>query len=262
MRKDALLEVDALQFAYSKERTILNHISFSIGRGEIFVLLGPNGAGKSTLLFCLSGFFRDYEGEIRLKGRNIKAYSTRELSQNIGYVPQINHIQGDYKVRDYVAMGTAPYLGLFSVPTAKEYKTVDNILEKMGIASLSQRPINQLSGGEFQQVQIARTFLQKPDLILMDEPTNHLDFGNINRMLQRIKELSSQEGVSVLLTSHMPDHALVLNGNVGILNRDGTMQSGAPERIMTEEILSDIYDTNVCLPFVPEVHRYVCLNNG
>ena len=257
MEQTALLRAENLSFAYDKEN-IFSQVSFSLQKGEIFTILGSNGAGKSTLLNCVSNLLTPAAGQVFLDGQPIASIPLRTVAQKIGYVPQMGLPSFSYTVRDYVVMGRAPYLGILHVPGPEEYEKVDAVLEKMSISYLADKIFTQISGGERQQVQIARALVQEPEIILLDEPTNHLDYGNQIKVLQIIRDLA-RDGISVVLTTHMPDHAILLDGTVGILDREGHMTVGPAQQIISEESLQRLYQTDLHLLYLEPLGRVACL---
>jgi iron complex transport system ATP-binding protein len=117
-------------------------------------------------------------------------------------------------------------------------------MERMGITSLADRPYTQLSGGQQQLVLIARALTQEPDLLIMDEPTASLDFGNQQLVLQQMRHLAD-EGTSVLMVTHDPDHALFCAHRVIVMEAGRIIAEGAPNEVLDTECLQRIYHTNV-----------------
>ena len=235
-----ILEVEHLSFAYRPERPLFYDVSFAFEQGQVLSILGANGAGKSTLLNCIANLLLPQQGEIRLHGTPLSRLELREISRIIGYVPQ-SHT-----------------LGTFQQPGRADYDLVDATLEEMGLLPLANRPYTELSGGERQQVTIARVIVQQPELILLDEPTNHLDYGNQLRALSMVRALVKR-GFGVIMTSHNPDHVLLLGGQVGILGNDGRFLVGNAEEVMTEERLRALYRSDLYLTYVERVGRKVCI---
>ena len=256
------LEVRDLSYSYDGHRTIFSDVSFELRAGDVFVILGANGAGKSTLLDCVSNMLKPKTGQVLIKGRDINELSERELACCMGYVPQISTPAFSYTVRDFVVMGRAPHLGLLKVPGDEEYAIADEVLEYMGISHLADKIYSNISGGERQQVQIAKVLTQKTEIILFDEPTNHLDYGNQHKIIQEIAQLAKDNSIAVVMTSHMPDHAMLLNSKVGILDRTGHMTVGTPQEVMSEESLRTLYNTDLHMVYVEELGRYACLTGG
>lgn len=255
------LSVNHLAYGYKNKKPLWKDVSFSVNKGEIFSILGSNGAGKSTLLRCLIGFLAPKEGSVLFEDDD--GHSCNVADENsgfnrlVGYVPQMQDTAYSFDLRDYVIMGRAPYLGMFQSPGASDYEKADEIMDEMGIYDFRDQPFNTLSGGQQRQAVIARAILQDPKMIIMDEPTNHLDYGNQFRVIEMIEKLADR-GMTIILTTHMPDHVLYLGRRAGIL-MDGTMCTGNVEEVITEENLKKIYHIPVHMVYLKEFNRTVCV---
>ncbi|WP_269848866.1 ABC transporter ATP-binding protein [Methanosarcina horonobensis] len=172
-------------------------------------ILGPNGAGKSTLIKCIAGIFKPAAGSIRILGEDTASLGEKGIARHIGYVPQQNEVVFPFTVLDFVVMGRAPHLSMFSSPSAEDMEIARESLEVIGLSDLAERPVSSLSGGQSQMVLIARALVQKPSLLLLDEPTSHLDFGNQVLVLEAVQRLASL-GMSIVMNTHMPDHAFLV----------------------------------------------------
>ena len=253
-----LLSVNNISFGYTPEKLVLKDISFELGAGDIMTVLGPNGVGKSTLFDCLCRLRVPLTGAIQVDSNPIEKYSHRQLANLITLVSQKITSIFDFTVREYVVMGCAPRVPTFGKPSAKDYADADQALEDIGISRFSERIFTQLSGGEQQQVTIAKAVAQRPKIILFDEPTSFLDVGNQQKVLRLIKKMASS-GFAIIMTTHNPDHAIQLGGICALMHPDGHMVIGPPESSLEEKLLSEIYQTPLRLFKVSELDRYACL---
>lgn len=243
-----LLEVKNISFAYGRQN-VLQDISFHVNKGEILFLLGPNGCGKTTLLDCVLGVLRPSQGDIYLKGKNIRGIGPMTIARQLAYVPQSHEKTFPYSVMDIVMMGRASYIGLFASPSAHDTAIVMDVLNMLGICHLKDRPYTQLSGGEGQLVMIARALVQQTPLIVMDEPTAHLDFKHEMVIMETIVGLVQETGLSILMASHFPNHAFYFENNhvdtrVALINQGGFVQLGRPAQVLSEENLQLTYNVN------------------
>ena len=250
-----LFEVRNISFSYEGEE-IFSDISFSIDKGDVLCILGPNGTGKTTLIKCLNGLHDIDSGEILINGRNIKRLSFREISTHIGYIPQSHVPSFPFKVLD-VVMGRAPYLNLTDSPKKEDIEIALNALKTLGIEHIMDKEYTNLSGGERQLVFLARILCQQPDILILDEPTSHLDFGNQIKLLEIIDNLS-KAGLSIIMSSHFPDHAFLSSNKVAILKDKKFIDFGTPDEVVTEENLRRAYSIDVKLIELDD-KRKVCV---
>jgi iron complex transport system ATP-binding protein len=239
-----VLRVEAIVFGYPGRCLLLHDVSFTVGSGDIFCLLGPNGAGKTTLLRCILGVQRMQGGHILIAGREVHTLTARELARHIAYVPQVANPSVPFSVTEMVLMGRTPYVRALAVPTHADLEMALWALDKVGIGHLAPRLYTEISGGERQLVLIARALAQQACLLLLDEPTANLDLGNQIKVLQVIRELAEQ-GYAVLMTSHLPDHAFLLRSRVALLAQGQIAVSGWPEEVVTDAVLSQLYNTRI-----------------
>ena len=209
-------------------------------------VLGPNGAGKSTLFRCILGFLPRYRGEIALCGHDLRFLDRRSLARLAAYIPQSSAPVYNYTVRDTVLMGADP----FHAPGPSQQETADRVLETLGIRDLADRGINEISGGERQLTLIARALAQQARILLMDEPAANLDYGNQFRLLQQVRRLTEQ-GYTVLLSTHNPEHALRFATHVLALHGGTVAACGPVEEMLTEELLHTLYRIPLTVAQVP-----------
>ena len=253
-----LLSVKSISFSYTPGKVVFQDISFSLNSGEIMTLLGPNGVGKSTLFDCLCRLKTPSVGEIRIDNIPIQDYKQRQLASVITLVTQQVHMVFDFTVRDFVVMGCAPRIPVLGKPAEKDYDEADKAMEELGVSDFANRMFNQLSGGEQQQVIIAKAIAQRPKIILFDEPTSFLDVGNQQKVLRLIKKMASS-GYAIIMTTHNPDHAIQLGGTCALLHPDGNMIAGSPESSLRDDILAEVYKIPLKVFNINELGRYACL---
>lgn len=269
------ISVENLTLSYEKN-LVLNNINFSIKKGSVVTLVGPNGCGKTTLLKIINGFLRQNEGTVYIDSRNIEEIANRELARVMGHVSQMHKSSFPFSVLDVVLTGRMPYISMFSTPGKEDIEKAYQVLEFMGIAHFARRPYTQISGGERQMVMIAKALAQEPDFLLLDEPTSFLDLKNQIHVLKTIINLSKTQNITVLMTLHEPNNALLFSDEIILLRKlhependnfssryehgpetspekknllafpeENIVSSGAPEKVMTPEKIKEAYGIDV-----------------
>jgi iron complex transport system ATP-binding protein len=236
----AMLEVKNISCGYGT-RIVVENVSFTLGTGELLCLLGPNGVGKTTLFRTILGSLERIGGEVLLNGEDVRRLNLRHLARKIAYVPQAHTPPFPFRVIDVVTMGRTAHFCVFSSPTTKDVKIAEDALRTMNIEHLREKSYTEISGGERQLVLVARALAQQAELLVMDEPTSNLDFGNQIRVLEHIRTVVRTQQVSVILTTHSPNHALAYASKVAIIGRDKSFAVGAPEEMISERYLRETY---------------------
>jgi iron complex transport system ATP-binding protein len=242
------LEVDGLCCGYGG-REVLRGVSFTVARGEIVCLLGPNGAGKTTLFKAILGFLRPGAGRVTVDGRDTRSWGRREFARTVAYIPQSHVPPFPFTVEDVVAMGRTAYLGAFGSPGPDDSRIAREAMESLGILGLRNRPYTEISGGERQMALIARAIAQDASFLVMDEPTSNLDFGNQMLVLRQVRALAAR-GLGVVMTSHAPNHAFLCSDKVLLMGPRG-IAAGAPEEVITEASMKEVYGVEVRLAESP-----------
>lgn len=258
MTKEYAVEIRNLTYRYDKTKKLLEDVCLQIPDNSVVTILGKNGTGKTTFLNCLLGFINDYSGDIILFGKKQKEFSRKELAQVVGLVPQLSQISFDFTVEEFVLMGCNPTMNYFAVPGRSGSEAVGAALETLNIAHLRNRFVNSLSGGERQLVYIARTLTQRPKIIVLDEPTSALDFGNIIKITDLITRLRN-DGYTIILTCHDPDFPFLFHSHTVAMLPDHSLLFGESDVILTDEVLSTIYDVPIKRVFLQEAKQYVCV---
>ena len=234
------LTTSTLAFAYSPEREILTSVSLSLETGRVLFILGANGTGKTTLLECMSGLRVPLRGSVRVDGQDLHQLPVRVRAQNIGLVPQMHEPVFEFTVEQAVLMGRAPHLGLFGRPSEQDHQVVQDVIAAVGISHLSRRPYTKISGGERQLALIARGLAQGAQCLMMDEPVAHLDPHHQHDVLSVVRQLAD-DGLSFIITSHLPNHALLYGNWVAFLTDGKVAVQGTPSATITEDSLKTAY---------------------
>ncbi|MGZ7068998.1 MAG: ABC transporter ATP-binding protein, partial [Methanobacterium sp.] len=222
----------------------------------VFCILGANGTGKTTLIKCLNGLMKLNSGKVLLNDQDIYSFNRSQIAKNIGYIPQMHNSTFPFTILDVVLMGRAPHIDTFSSPSRKDIKMAEDSLKSLNIYHMKDKPYTEISGGEQQLVFIARVLTQEPSVLLLDEPTSHLDFGNQIRTLNIIEKLANN-GLSVIMSSHFPDHAFISANKVAIIKGTEFIDIGTPEDVITEENMEKAYGIKVKI--VDMDYRTACI---
>lgn len=229
--KSLLIEARDLSKCYGEHRVnALRQVSLQIAAGDFVALMGPSGCGKSTLLNILGAIDRPTAGSVLINGENLFEKSEKALTQfrreRMGFIFQSFNLLTTLTAAENVA------LPLELNPKLKESTrkdSVKNILERVGMSHRANFYPSQLSGGEMQRVAIARALVHRPAIVLADEPTGNLDTENGESILQLLRELSGQDGQTVLMATHSDEAAQSAQRIIQM--RDG--------RMLNEPILSE-----------------------
>ncbi|GAA4273391.1 ABC transporter ATP-binding protein [Aquimarina gracilis] len=187
---------------------VLKDISFKVTTGEFASIMGKSGCGKSTLLYILSTMDTDYDGELYLNEELITGQGREELSylrnKHIGFVFQFHYLLSEFSVLENVML-PAKKLGEKTLEEI-EHDAIEK-LRVLGIDHLAKKRASRISGGEKQRVAIARALINNPSIIMGDEPTGNLDSYNSDNVFNIFKQLSDEQGLSLLVVTHDIDFA-------------------------------------------------------
>jgi len=234
-----MIEVRDLQFSYGSV-PVLSGISFHVDKGELCGLFGPNGTGKTTLFKCCLGFLKTQGGTISINGDSLSGKKTEELAKIVSYVPQDHKPPFPYLVREVILMGRTPHIGGFFGIKRRDKEIAIDAIETLGISTLSDRPYNQLSGGQRQMVLMARALAQDTPVLFLDELTSALDFQNQMKIWKIMRDIA-EDGKTIIPCSHDPNHVAWFCDRVVVVGMEGIVATGPPSEVISEKILSEIY---------------------
>ena len=201
------IEVQRLSKFYGSQKA-LNHISFSIGMGEVVGFLGPNGAGKSTLMRILTTYLAPSEGKAFLNGFDVES-EPMSVKRSVGYLPENNPLYEDLYVKEYLAFQCRMHkIGFDAIP---------DVIERVGLGDHQTKKISQLSKGYKQRVGLAAALLHDPEVLVLDEPTTGLDPNQLAEIRELIREIGKNK--TILLSTHIMQEVEAMCDRVIIINK-------------------------------------------
>ena len=231
-------------------RVIIDGISMTVEPAQTLGLVGPNGSGKSTLLRLICRLRRPASGVIRLDETDIARIAPRDIARRLALVEQQATTDAEITVLDVVRLGRIPHRGPLSSWSQRDDAAVEDALHHVGMAERRLQPWRTLSGGERQRVHIARALAQTPSELLLDEPTNHLDIRHQLEILSLVRTLP----VTSVIALHDLNLAAMFCDAVAVLKEGRVVAAGAPEQILTEAMIRDV--------FAVQAHVELTPNNG
>lgn len=227
---------------HGNSKVVLSDICASIRSGELTCLIGANGVGKSTLLRTLATFQPKLSGDIYIKGREIGAYTAKELARVIGVVLTEKPDVANMTATDMVLMGRSPYTGFWGGYSTDDRTIADKAISMVGIGGLANRPVSTLSDGERQKVMIAKALAQETPIIYLDEPTAFLDYPSKVEIMRLLHHISKETEKTVFLSTHDLELALQLADTVWLMDTTKGIHTGTPEDLALDGSLSAFFD--------------------
>jgi len=232
---------------------VLNNVTFSVGQGEVLGLIGPNGAGKTTMMNVITGIHRARSGEIRLSGDRISGLKSHQIAaRGLRRTFQTSLLCPGLSVVENVMLGLEPqqqygfwgaFLGNRSVHQFEfeaRRKSLE-MLEWMGMAAFAERRGNSLSFGQQRLVEIARALVSGPEILLLDEPAVGLTAPRVDELAQKIENIRSEFGTSILLIEHVMQLVLKACDRVVVMSTGEVIADGAPDSVTADRNVVESY---------------------
>ncbi|MCF3944496.1 ABC transporter ATP-binding protein [Oceanobacillus alkalisoli] len=225
----------------------LEDINLSIQKGEIVSLVGPNGSGKSTLLRLMSRLISPKSGEILLVGKAIKSMKTEDVAKKLAMLPQMLDHQLDLTVAELVEFGRYPHRGAYSKLTTEDKKVTQWAIEITKLQSFRNRMLHSLSGGERQRAWIAMAIAQRPEILLLDEPTTFLDISHQLEVMELVKDLNENFGMTVVMVLHDINQAARYSERMIVLKNGKVLYDSTPTDVLRREMFQSVFgiDANI-----------------
>ncbi len=234
------IRIKGLAFAYRNFVLRVDELAFS--SGKVTSIVGPNGAGKTTLLKCIGAVLPVKRGTLHVDGKDIATLKSYERARLISYVPQEHGAAFNFVVLDFVLMGRAAYVPLFSVPSKDDVRIAAAALDFVGLGGFAERTYAELSSGERRLVLIARALAQQSEILLLDEPTTFLDPKHEREVLELVRKLAVEKKKTILLTLHNLEMAIQYSDDMVFLKGGKVAASGKATEVFQEPLLEAVYE--------------------
>jgi iron complex transport system ATP-binding protein len=268
LNTDVRLSVEQISYAYSANPSqaplfTLEATSFQAKPGEIVAILGPNASGKSTLLKLIAGALAPLSGRILLNGFVTHSLTPRTRAQRIAMVQQESRLLFPARAWEFVLQGRHAYGRSLRFESEDDVLIARNALAQVGAADLSDRWMDQISGGEKQRVILARALAQQPLLLLLDEPTLHLDIAAQVDLLHSLRRLAAENRYTVVVVTHELNLAAEYADHVVLMQRGRCLRVGSPASIYQRELLEQVFQTPLTVELGPSGRpRVTALSDG
>jgi cobalt/nickel transport system ATP-binding protein len=239
------IEVSGVHFSYDDGTEALSGVNFHVSEGEFVAILGSNGSGKTTLIGLLVGLLKATSGTVRIGDREIGSLSSEELYQSVGLVFQNPNDQlFAATVEEDVAFGPRNQ----NLPEEEVLTRVNEALVAVAALPLRGRAIHHLSFGEQKRVSLAGVMAMRPSVLILDEPTAGLDPAGEAQMMQLLKKLNREKGMTVILATHSVDMLPLFANRIYVLDRGRVLKEGPSEEIFCHQEMID--RAKLRLPYV------------
>ena len=245
------MEVRNLSFAYGKNR-VLKDISFRIKAGDITTIMGANGCGKTTLFSLMTRNLYPRRGDIFLKGKNIQNLGLKEFARRVSIVHQYNTSSDDITVERLVSFGRTPHMKMMRGRSEEDERLIRWAMEVTNVEKYRDREISRLSGGQRQRVWIAMALAQNTKILFLDEPTTYLDIRYQIEILELVKKLNREFGITIIMVLHDINQAIYFSDCV-IGLKDGLVEmEGNPQEVITRESIRSLYGIELDVTVIGE----------
>jgi iron complex transport system ATP-binding protein len=253
-----ILRAETLRVGYG-ERVVLAGLEIAIGGGGITALVGPNGSGKSTLLKTLARLLQPSAGAVYLDGLAIRRLPSPEVARRLAILPQGPVAPAGLTVGELVEQGRYPHAGALRMLRRQDHAAIAEAIALTNMESFAHRPLDSLSGGERQRAWIALALAQATPVLLLDEPTTFLDIGHQLEVLELVRRLNEERGMTIVLVLHDLNQAARYAGRMVALNNGQIVADGPPAAVLTAETLATVFGVRAHILQDPATGTPVCL---
>lgn len=221
---------------------VIEGIEAALKKGQILAIIGPNGSGKSTILKSIMKQLKTIGGIIRIGGNSLEEIRAAALSRQAAVVLTERPKPELMTCEDVVAVGRYPYTGTLGILSYNDRKKICEALTLVNAFDIKDRSFSEVSDGQLQRVMLARAICQEPEIIVLDEPTSFLDIRYAVEILDILRRMASERGVTVIMSLHELNFAKRVSDIVMCVKSGRVLYLDTPENIFTEKIISNLYD--------------------
>jgi iron complex transport system ATP-binding protein len=236
-------------------KNVVSEFNIAAKQGEVVSLIGPNGSGKSTVLKVLSRMMKSSGGVVRLDGHDIHKLPTREVAKKLSMLSQTHTSPPDFTVRELVSYGRMPHQSWFEAINKEDQEIIEWAISKTRLEHLADRSVNSLSGGERQRAWIALALAQKPKILLLDEPTTFLDICHQIEIMELVKALNQELGITVVMVLHDLNQAAAYSHRLVVIKDGQLVTEGEPAQVLTSDLMRKVYNVEAEIACHPQTGK-------
>lgn len=251
-----MLELKEISINYS-DHNIIKNVSLQVEEGEIVSIIGPNGTGKSTILKAISKRTPIASGSIMFNQQPLADLSVKDISKLMCMVSQSNISSHDMTVGELVGYGRLPFKKWYERMSKEDEDIVEWALEQTHMQHYRGRLLQRLSGGEAQRAWIAMALAQQPKILLLDEPTTYLDIAHQLEVLELVRRMNEELGITIVMVLHDLNHAVQYSDKLCVINGGVVHAYGSPAQVVTRQLIEEVYGVEAdieCVDGIPRIH--------
>ncbi|WP_053617465.1 ABC transporter ATP-binding protein [Nocardiopsis sp. NRRL B-16309] len=237
-----MITLNGVRKEYGNE-VVIGPVDLRIPKGGVTALVGPNGAGKSTLLTMIGRLLRLDQGTIDIAGHDVAKTASKDLAKVVSILRQENHFVTRLTVRQLVAFGRFPHSQ--GRLTAADEETISRAIDFLDLTDLEHRYLDELSGGQRQRAYVAMVLCQDTEYVLLDEPLNNLDMRHSVQMMKHLRRAAEELDRTIVIVLHDINFAGHYADHICAVKDGSVVEFGAPDEIMTDDVLTRVFETPV-----------------
>lgn len=249
----AALRFEDVTLAYATGAApVVRSASLAAAPGAITAIVGPNGSGKSSLVRGVLGLMPVHRGRILAGDVDLLQATPAVASRHVAVMPQRESLVFPMTVRDYVSLGRTPFLGLWNGLSVQDIAVVRAAMQRADVAAFADRRTDELSGGEWQRVRLARTLAQETPILLLDEPTTFLDIAHEMATFETLARVAA-DGRTVVMVSHTLTLVARFADHIVLMHDGAVAAAGSPRDVMQAAVLEAVYGWPLVVSHDPAV---------